>query len=51
MNGKSSWHLITSEEIEQIRTGLQDVRTDLLSNPERVYELLSVIEHVRDRLA
>ena len=51
MNGKNAWFLITSEEIEQIRHGLQDVEQDLPDNHERVREMLNVIESVRDRLA
>jgi hypothetical protein len=51
MNGKNAWFLITSEEIEQIRKGLQDVGHDLPDNQCRVREMMGVIERVRDRLA
>lgn len=51
MNGKNAWFLITSEEIEQITKGLQDVGNDLPGNQYRVREILTVIESVRDRLA
>jgi len=51
MSGKNAWFLITSEENEQIRHGLQDVEQGLPDNRERVRKMLNVIESVRDRLA
>jgi hypothetical protein len=51
MSSKNAWYLITSEEIEQIRTGLQAVGTELRNNPGRVREMLIIIDQVQGRLA
>ena len=51
MNGKNAWFLITSEEIEQIRNDLLEVRADNPGNRSRVRHILDTIDRVRGRLA
>lgn len=48
---KSSWFIITSEEIETIQSGLSQVGNTSPGNENRVREMLDVIDTVRERLA
>jgi hypothetical protein len=50
MNQDNQWFLITSEEIDLIRKGLQDIN-EIPVHQNRVREILDVVDTVRDRLA
>jgi len=50
LSPNTSWYLITSDEIDLIRIGLQDIR-DSQDNDDRVQEIPAVVNAVRDRLA
>jgi hypothetical protein len=52
MSGKNTWFLITSEEIERIRNGLEECRKESPGDsPCPVQEILALIDNVQDRLA
>jgi hypothetical protein len=52
MSRKNAWFLITSDEIEDIRNGLQDLRNEVPCDCQyRVQEILAIIDSVQDRLA
>jgi|WetSurMetagenome_2_1015567.scaffolds.fasta_scaffold26289_3 hypothetical protein len=48
---RSSWFLVTSDEIEQIRTGLVDLWSLDAAADARKQEILAVIDRVRNRFA
>ena len=50
--GRSSWYLITSEELEQIRDTLLDIGNNETGEGRiRIWELTLLLDTIQDRLA